>query len=548
MDHLQNVLSYFDQQQPLCAEHDRIPKDLYREFGVKAGLRDETGKGVLAGLTNISDIRAFQYVDGVKHPADGQLLYRGYDVKDLINGSRGSRFAFEEAGYLLLFGQLPTPEQLEQFCAVLGECRTMPTNFTRDVIMKAPSHDIMNSMARSVLTLASYDPKAADLDTANVLRQSIQLAGIFPMLAVYSYHAYNHYEKDASMYIHRPDPSLSTAENFLRMLRPDMQYTPLEARVLDVALLLHAEHGGGNNSTFTTRVVTSSGTDTYSAMAAALCSLKGPRHGGANLMVMHMMQNIRDNLHDLEDDEELEAYLKKLLHGEAFDRKGLIYGMGHAVYSLSDPREVVFKGYVEQLAHEKGRDKDLSLYTRIERMAPQLIAQERKIFKGVSPNVDFYSGFVYEMLGIPMQQHQGEWFFLHELNVDKVFSTIQRADYLILYYIKVEQEEHPGEKLYLADLAAAMGLRVTELSKGIEKLQDSGFVTWKTDREAGRTYVELSSKAVELMAEEQALLQRCYRRMRAELGDEELRRAAATMQRATAILKEEREKEFPAAQ
>lgn len=214
MDHLQNVLSYFDQQQPLCAEHDRIPKDLYREFGVKAGLRDETGKGVLAGLTNISDIRAFQYVDGVKHPADGQLLYRGYDVKDLINGSRGSRFAFEEAGYLLLFGQLPTPEQLEQFCAVLGECRTMPTNFTRDVIMKAPSHDIMNSMARSVLTLASYDPKAADLDTANVLRQSIQLAGIFPMLAVYSYHAYNHYEKDASMYIHRPDPSLSTAENF----------------------------------------------------------------------------------------------------------------------------------------------------------------------------------------------------------------------------------------------------------------------------------------------------------------------------------------------
>ena len=286
---------------------------------------------------------------------------------------------------------------------VLGECRTMPTNFTRDVIMKAPSHDIMNSMARSVLTLASYDPKAGDLEISNVLRQSIQLAGIFPMLAVYSYHAYNHYEKDGSMYIHRPDPELSTAENFLRMLRPDMKYTELEARVLDVALLLHAEHGGGNNSTFTTRVVTSSGTDTYSAMAAALCSLKGPRHGGANLMVMQMMQNIRENLHDTEDDEELEAYLKKLLHGEAFDRKGLIYGMGHAVYSLSDPREVVFKGYVEQLAHEKGRDKDLALYNKIEHMAPQLIAEERKIFKGVSPNVDFYSGFVYDMLGIPME-------------------------------------------------------------------------------------------------------------------------------------------------
>ena len=286
---------------------------------------------------------------------------------------------------------------------VLGECRTMPTNFTRDVIMKAPSHDIMNSMARSVLTLASYDPKVSDLSIPNVLRQSIQLASIFPMLAVYAYHAYDHYEKDGSMYIHRPDPQLSTAENFLRMLRPDMQYTPLEARVLDVALLLHAEHGGGNNSTFTTRVVTSSGTDTYSAMAAALCSLKGPRHGGANLMVMQMMQNIRENLHDQEDDEELEAYLKKLLHGEAFDHKGLIYGMGHAVYSLSDPREVVFKGYVEQLAHEKGRDKDLALYNKIEHMAPQLLAEERKIFKGVSPNVDFYSGFVYDMLGIPME-------------------------------------------------------------------------------------------------------------------------------------------------
>ena len=307
MDHLQNVMGYFDQQQPLCAEHDRISKDLYKEFGVKAGLRDENGKGVLAGLTNISDIRAFQYVDGVKKPADGQLLYRGYDVKDLIRGSSGSRFAFEEAGYLLLFGELPTQEKLEEFCRVLGECRTMPTNFTRDVIMKAPSHDIMNSMARSVLTLASYDPKAGDLEISNVLRQSIQLAGIFPMLAVYSYHAYNHYEKDGSMYIHRPDPELSTAENFLRMLRPDMKYTELEARVLLSLIHISEPTRGGNNSTFTTRVVTSSGTDTYSAMAAALCSLKGPRHGGANLMVMQMMQNIRENLHDTEDDEELEA-------------------------------------------------------------------------------------------------------------------------------------------------------------------------------------------------------------------------------------------------
>ena len=357
MDFLQNVMGYFTQQMPLCAKNDHISRNLYQEYGVKAGLRDENGKGVLAGLTNISDVRAFEYVDGVKRPCDGQLLYRGYDVKDLIAGSRGSRFAFEEAGYLLLFGQLPTQAELDQFCQVLAQCRTTPTNFTRDVIMKAPSHDIMNSMARSVLTLASYDPQVADLSIANVLRQSIQLASIFPMLAVYGYHAYDHYENNESMYIHRPDPELSTAENFLRMLRPDKKYTPLEARVLDVALLLHAEHGGGNNSTFTTRVVTSSGTDTYSAMAAALCSLKGPRHGGANLMVMRMMQDLRANVTDSTDDEALEDYLRRLLHGEAFDNKGLIYGMGHAVYSLSDPREVVFKSYVEQLAKEKGREK-----------------------------------------------------------------------------------------------------------------------------------------------------------------------------------------------
>ena len=387
----------------LCVHNDAIDPNLFDEFGVKRGLRDKDGNGVLAGITNISRIDAFEMRDGVKTPCDGKLWYRGYNVYDLIRGLRGKRYGFEEVAYLLLLGDLPNEQQLHEFTDCLTKCRALPSNFVRDVIMKAPSKDLMNSLTRSVLTLASYDDSVGDNSLQTQMEQCIKLISVFPMLAVYSYHAYNHYEKDASMYIHRPDPSLSTAENFLRMLRPDMQYTPLEARVLDVALLLHAEHGGGNNSTFTTRVVTSSGTDTYSAMAAALCSLKGPRHGGANLMVMHMMQNIRDNLHDIEDDEELEAYLKKLLHGEAFDRKGLIYGMGHAVYSLSDPREVVFKGYVEQLAHEKGRDKDLSLYTRIERMAPQLIAQERKIFKGVSPNVDFYSGFVYEMLGIPME-------------------------------------------------------------------------------------------------------------------------------------------------
>ena len=387
-------------KQKLCVEHDTISDELFREYGVNRGLRDINGKGVLTGLTRISKVVSFKDENGEHVPCDGELWYRGYNINTLIKNLDG--FGFEKTAYLLIFGEMPTAQQLAEFNDVLTECRTLP-NFTRDVIMKAPSKDIMNSMTKSILTLSSYDDDIASNSIDNCIRQCLQLTAVFPMLAVYGYHAYNHYENDDSMYIHRPDPSLSTAENFLRMLRPDMKYTELEARVLDVALLLHAEHGGGNNSTFTTRVVTSSGTDTYSAMAAALCSLKGPRHGGANLMVMQMMQNIRENLHDQEDDEELEAYLKKLLHGEAFDRKGLIYGMGHAVYSLSDPREVVFKGYVEQLAHEKGRDKDLALYNKIERMAPQLIAQERKIFKGVSPNVDFYSGFVYDMLGIPME-------------------------------------------------------------------------------------------------------------------------------------------------
>ena len=396
------VEDYAAAQKDLCVQNDFIPNSLFQEYGVNRGLRDINGVGVLTGLTNISKIKSFQNVNGKREPCEGRLWYRGYDIKQLIGNLGPHEFGFEKIAYLLLFGDLPTPEQQAEFTDILSSCRTLPTNFTRDVIMKAPSKDIMNSMTRSVLTLASYDDQVNG-DLANSIRQCVRLISEFPMLAVYGYHAYNHYEKDGSMYIHRPDPTLSTAENFLRMLRPDMKYTELEARVLDVALLLHAEHGGGNNSTFTTRVVTSSGTDTYSAMAAALCSLKGPRHGGANLMVMQMMQNIRENLHDTEDDEELEAYLKKLLHGEAFDRKGLIYGMGHAVYSLSDPREVVFKGYVEQLAHEKGRDKDLALYNKIETMAPQLIAEERRIFKGVSPNVDFYSGFVYDMLGIPME-------------------------------------------------------------------------------------------------------------------------------------------------
>lgn len=403
MGYMDKISNYTKKRENLCIENDSISKDLFREYGVNMGLRDINGNGVLTGLTNISEVSAFKIIDGKKVPSDGQLLYRGYDVKDLVQGSKGEKFIFEEAAYLLLFGKLPSNDELKQFLDIIAECMELPTNFTRDVIMKAPSYDIMNSMTRSVLTLASYDKQAENLEINNVLRQSIQLISVFPMLAVYAYHAYNHYEKNESMYIHRPEANLSASENFLRMLRPDMKYTKLEAQVLDVALLLHMEHGGGNNSTFTTRVVTSSGSDTYSAIAAALSSLKGHKHGGANIMVMRMMDDIRNHVSDYEDEEEISAYLAKILHKEAFDRKGLIYGMGHAVYSLSDPREVIFKTFVEKLAKAKGRDKDMALYNNIEKIAPKLIAQERQIFKGVSPNVDFYSGFVYNMLDIPVE-------------------------------------------------------------------------------------------------------------------------------------------------
>ena len=400
---MENINDYSKKQADMCIDNDSIPKALYTDYGVKKGLRDENGQGVLTGLTNISSVRAFDVIDGEKVPCDGELLYRGYDVTKLVKGAGDKRFIFEESAYLLLFGELPDATQLEEFRHIIANCMELPTNFTRDVIMKAPSADIMNSMTRSILTLASYDDRKDDLSIENVLRQSIQLISTFPMLAVYGYHAYNHYERDDSMYIHRPDKELSLAENFLRMLRPDMKYTPLETHVLDIALLLHMEHGGGNNSSFTTRVVTSSGSDTYSAIAAAMSSLKGRKHGGANLMVMNMMEDIRAHIKDYHDEEEIEHYLDKILNKEAFDKKGLIYGMGHAVYSLSDPREIVFKGFVEQLANAKGRAEDMALYNNIERIAPMLIAKERKIFKGVSPNVDFYSGFVYDMLDIPKE-------------------------------------------------------------------------------------------------------------------------------------------------
>ena len=395
--------NYVENKKELCYKNDGIDRDLFGKYGVKRGLRDEKGQGVLTGLTNISHLGGTKLVDGVKVPTDGFLLYRGYDIVNLVQGALGKRYIFEEAAYLLLFGQLPNSQELDEFKSIIANAMSFPPSFTRDVIMKAATPDIMNNMTRSILTLSSYDDELNNLSLENVLRQCIMLISTFPMMAAYGYHAYNHYENDKSMYIHRPDKNLSLAENLLRMLRPNGEYSKLEARALDIALMLHMEHGGGNNSTFTTRVVTSSGSDTYSAIAAAMSSLKGKKHGGANLMVINMMDDIKAHVSDYDNEAEIEAYLRKILSKEAFDKKGLIYGMGHAVYTLSDPREVVFKKFVEMLAKETEHSKDMKLYNNIEKIAPRLIQEYRNTLKPVSPNVDFYSGFVYDMLGIPRE-------------------------------------------------------------------------------------------------------------------------------------------------
>lgn len=388
----------------VCEENSKMDVSLYGKYDVKRGLRDINGKGVLAGLTQVSNIVSSKTIDGKSVPCDGELYYRGINIRDLTNGFlKENRFGFEETTYLLLFGVLPTEEQLKDFCKILGNQRSLPRNFVRDVIMKAPSKDMMNTLSRSVLTLYSYDSNPEDISLPNVLRQCINLISIFPMLSVYGYQAHRHYNQNKSLYIHNPKKELSTAENILRMLRSDKKYTPLEAKILDLALALHMEHGGGNNSTFTTHVVSSSGTDTYSAIAAALGSLKGPKHGGANIKVVSMFDDMKKHVHDWKDEEEVSAYLRKLLHKEAFDKRGLIYGMGHAVYSISDPRARIFKQFVKQLADEKGRQKDYRLYEMVERLAPVIIAEERHIYKGVSANVDFYSGFVYSMLELPLE-------------------------------------------------------------------------------------------------------------------------------------------------
>lgn len=381
-----------------------IEQELFTKYNVKRGLRDLNGKGVLAGLTNISDVRASKVVNGEQIPIHGDLFYRGYNVKDLVSGfTNDDRFGFEEVTYLLLFDKLPNKEELASFSRLLGEYRTLPTSFVRDIIMKAPSKDMMNTLARSVLTLYSYDDRADDTSIPNVLRQCLQLISLFPLLSIYGYNAYKHYHDGASFFIHSPKPELSTAETILHILRPDSRYTPLEAKILDIALVLHMEHGGGNNSSFTTHVVTSSMTDTYSVIAAAIGSLKGPRHGGANIKVVGMFEDMMSELSDWEDEEEVSAYLARLLNKEAFDHAGLIYGVGHAVYSKSDPRAVIFKSFVEKLSVEKGLEKEFALYSLVERLAPEVIAKERKIYKGVSINVDFYSGFVYKMLNLPYE-------------------------------------------------------------------------------------------------------------------------------------------------
>ena len=386
----------------ICLQYGKIDPALYTKYNVKRGLRDINGKGVLAGLTEISDIKSHEIVDKEEIPCEGELYYRGINIEELVRGFISeNRFGYEETAYLLLFGKLPTQKQLENFSGLLADYRELPTSFVRDIIMKAPSKDMMNTLSRSVLTLYSYDDRADDTSVENVLRQCLQLIALFPLLSVYGYQAYSHYHDGNSLYIHPPRQDLSTAENILHILRPDSKYTELEAKILDIALVIHAEHGGGNNSTFTTHVVSSSGTDTYSVISEALGSLKGPKHGGANIKVVKMFEDMKKTVKDWTDEDEVSAYLQALLDKEAFDKKGLIYGMGHAVYSLSDPRANIFKNYVKTLSEEKGRKEEFALYSMVERLAPEIIGKKRKIYKGVSANIDFYSGFVYSMLDLP---------------------------------------------------------------------------------------------------------------------------------------------------
>lgn len=403
LDEMGSLKTSMESLQETLLNNHRIDPNLYIEYDVKRGLRDSAGKGVLTGLTEISDVNAYDLVNGRKIPAEGSLYYQGYNIYDLVNGLEGHKFGFEETIYLLLFGQLPSEKELEMFKEVMAQFETLSGRFVRDVVMKASNADIMNSMQRCILTLYTYDSRPEDISAENVLRQSIELIAKLPLIAVYSYHSYRHFRKDETLFIRNPQKGLSLAENILLMLRPDSSYTELEAKVLDIAMMLHAEHGGGNNSTFTTHVVTSSGTDTYSSVAASIGSLKGPRHGGANLKVQDMFADIKAHVKNWTDEAEVEAYLCRILNKEAFDHSGLIYGMGHAVYTLSDPREVILKKFARKLAEEKGMMEEFALYELVERLGSRLVMEQRKMFKNVCANVDFYSGFVYTMLGIPKE-------------------------------------------------------------------------------------------------------------------------------------------------
>lgn len=388
----------------ILAENDKIDPELYKRYNVKRGLRDQDGTGVLVGLTEIGDVRAYVMEEEEKVPVEGKLLYRGMEINDIVRGFQNdNRFGFEECCYLLLFGKLPNKTELEEFEILLGELRDLPAGFTEDMIMKAPSRDIMNKLARAVLASYSYDPNPDDISIKNVLRQCIELIARFPTMVAYGYQAKVHFHDKKSLYIHNPSKELSTAENILRMIRPDRAFTASEAELLDLALVLHAEHGGGNNSTFVVHVVTSTGTDTYSAIAAAVGSLKGPQHGGANLKVMDMMEEIKNGVKDWDDEEEISSYLAKILRKEAFDKSGLIYGIGHAVYTKSDPRTILLKQKAELLSKEKGHEKEYRLYTHIENLAPGVFFREKNNTKVMCANVDFYSGFVYKMLNIPVE-------------------------------------------------------------------------------------------------------------------------------------------------
>ena len=398
------ITPYIKELASISDESNHIVPEMYAQHDVKRGLRDINGNGVVAGLTEVSRIKAKDRdANGNEIPCEGQLFYRGINVRDIVKGFvEEDRPGFEETIYLLLFSKLPTKKELDDFCAQLSAYRSLPTSFVRDMILKAPGKDMMNILSRCVLALYAYDENPDDISTDNVLRQCLQLIAEFPLLAVYGYHSFQHYHNNSSLFIHYPKKELNTAENLLYILREDGRYTPLEAKLLDLALVLHAEHGGGNNSTFTTHVVTSSGTDTYAAISAALGSLKGPRHGGANVKVAQMFDDMKENI-DITDESAVKEYLIKLLNKEAFDKAGLIYGMGHAVYSLSDPRADILRTYAKKLSEEKGMQEEFALYEMVEKLAPQIIAERRKMYKGVSANVDFYSGMVYRMLGLPYE-------------------------------------------------------------------------------------------------------------------------------------------------